>query len=51
MCYGDYEYGGNFYMLFGVVQILLSQIQDFHSMVLVYAVEAIMWFCYSFIGK
>ncbi|MFS7948498.1 hypothetical protein Hanom_Chr06g00560701 [Helianthus anomalus] len=34
--HGDCEYGGNTYMLlFGVVQILMSHILDFHSMVLV----------------
>ncbi|KAJ0593608.1 putative amino acid transporter, transmembrane domain-containing protein [Helianthus annuus] len=48
---GDCEYGGNTYMLlFGVVQILMSQIPDFHSMVLVSVVAAIMSFCYSSIG-
>ncbi|KAJ0533154.1 putative amino acid transporter, transmembrane domain-containing protein [Helianthus annuus] len=48
---GDCEYGGNTYMLlFGVVQILMSQILDFHSMVLVSVVAAIMSFCYFSIG-
>ncbi|MFS7944027.1 putative amino acid transporter, transmembrane domain-containing protein [Helianthus anomalus] len=49
---GDCEYGGNTYMLlFGVVQILMSHILDFHSMVLVSVVAAIMAFCYSSIGR
>ena len=44
-------YGGNIYMLmFGVVEIVMSQIPDFHSMVLVSAVAAIMSFCYASIG-
>ncbi|KAD4178812.1 hypothetical protein E3N88_27403 [Mikania micrantha] len=48
---GDCEYGGNFYMLlFGVVQVFMSQIPDFHSMALVSIVAAIMSFCYSSIG-
>ncbi|XP_076903142.1 putative amino acid permease 7 [Bidens hawaiensis] len=47
----DCEYGGNFFMLlFGAVQILMSQIPDFHSMVLVSAVAATMSFCYATIG-
>ncbi|KAJ0893848.1 putative amino acid transporter, transmembrane domain-containing protein [Helianthus annuus] len=50
--HGDCEYGGNTYMLlFGVVQILMSHILDFHSMVLVSVVAAIMSFCYSSIGR
>ncbi|GJX77467.1 probable amino acid permease 7 [Tanacetum coccineum] len=45
------EYGGNIYMLlFGVVQIVMSQIPDFHSMVLVSVVAAIMSFCYGSVG-
>lgn len=45
------EYGGSIYMLlFGVVQIVMSQIPDFHSMVLVSVVAAIMSFCYASIG-
>ncbi|KAI3755951.1 hypothetical protein L1987_55761 [Smallanthus sonchifolius] len=48
---GDCEYNGNFYMLlFGLVQVLMSQIPDFHSMVLVSVVAATMSFCYSSIG-
>ncbi|XP_024959142.1 probable amino acid permease 7 [Cynara cardunculus var. scolymus] len=45
------EYDGKIYMLlFGVVQIVMSQIPDFHSMVLVSVVAAIMSFCYATIG-
>ncbi|KAK9065502.1 hypothetical protein SSX86_014903 [Deinandra increscens subsp. villosa] len=45
------EYEGNLYMfLFGVIQIVMSQIPDFHSMVWVSIVAAIMSFCYSSIG-
>ncbi|KAL7585105.1 probable amino acid permease 7 isoform X1 [Lactuca sativa] len=45
------EYSGNLYMfLFGVIQIVMSQIPDFHSMVWVSIVAAIMSFCYSSIG-
>nr|GEY01155.1 probable amino acid permease 7 [Tanacetum cinerariifolium] len=45
------EYGGNVYMLlFGVVQIVMSQIPDFHSLVLVSVVATIMSFCYASIG-
>ncbi|KAM0000816.1 hypothetical protein Hdeb2414_s0406g00887171 [Helianthus debilis subsp. tardiflorus] len=48
---GDCEYGGNFHMLvFGVVQIFMSQIPDLHSMVLVSIVSATMSFSYSSIG-
>ncbi|MFS7890104.1 putative amino acid transporter, transmembrane domain-containing protein [Helianthus anomalus] len=48
---GDCKYGGNTYMLlFGVLHILMSQILDFHSMVLVSVVAAIMSFCYFSIG-
>ncbi|KAK9077631.1 hypothetical protein SSX86_005968 [Deinandra increscens subsp. villosa] len=48
---GDCEYGGSFYMLlFGVVQVFMSQIPDFHSMVLVSVVAAMMSFCYASIG-
>lgn len=47
----DCEFGGSVYMLlFGVVQILMSQIPDFHSMVLVSAIAALMSFCYASIG-
>ncbi|KAM0070663.1 putative amino acid transporter, transmembrane domain-containing protein [Helianthus debilis subsp. tardiflorus] len=45
------EYKGNLYMfLFGVVQIVMSQIPDFHSMMWISIVAAIMSFCYSSIG-
>ncbi|KAD6453956.1 hypothetical protein E3N88_08662 [Mikania micrantha] len=45
------EYEGNLYMfLFGVVQVVMSQIPDFHSMMWVSVVAAIMSFCYSSIG-
>ncbi|KAF5773986.1 putative amino acid transporter, transmembrane domain-containing protein [Helianthus annuus] len=45
------EYEGNLYMfLFGVVQIVMSQIPDFHSMMWISIVAAIMSFCYSSIG-
>nr|GEY17168.1 probable amino acid permease 7 isoform X2 [Tanacetum cinerariifolium] len=45
------EYNGNIYMLlFGVVQIVMSQIPNFNSMVLVSVVAAIMSFCYASIG-
>ncbi|KAJ9551253.1 hypothetical protein OSB04_015298 [Centaurea solstitialis] len=45
------EYDGKIYMLmFGVVEIVMSQIPDFHSMVLVSVVAAIMSFCYASIG-
>ncbi|KAI3703113.1 hypothetical protein L6452_28868 [Arctium lappa] len=45
------EYEGNLYMfLFGVIQIIMSQIPDFHSMVWISVIAAIMSFCYSSIG-
>lgn len=45
------EYNDNLYMiLFGVIQIVMSQIPDFHSMKWVSFVAAIMSFCYSSIG-
>ncbi|KAI3496751.1 hypothetical protein L1887_39126 [Cichorium endivia] len=45
------EYSGNLYMfLFGVIQIVMSQIPDFHSMVWVSIVAAVMSFCYASIG-
>ncbi|XP_076948999.1 putative amino acid permease 7 [Bidens hawaiensis] len=45
------EFGGNFFMLlFGLVQVFMSQIPDFQSMVLVSVVAAIMSFVYSSIG-
>jgi hypothetical protein len=37
-------------MLFGVVQVIMSFIPDFHNMVLLSVVAAIMSFTYSFIG-
>ena len=36
--------------LFGVIQIVMSQIPDFHSMMWVSVVAAVMSFCYSSIG-
>ncbi|XP_038689569.1 probable amino acid permease 7 [Tripterygium wilfordii] len=45
------EYGDNFYMLlFGAVQIVMSQIPDFHSLIWLSVLAAIMSFSYSFIG-
>lgn len=45
------SYGTTFYMLmFGLIQIFLSQIPDFHSMQWISVVAAIMSFTYSFIG-
>ncbi|KAI7731190.1 hypothetical protein M8C21_030261 [Ambrosia artemisiifolia] len=45
------EYEGNLYMfLFGVIQIVMSQIPDFHSMMWVSFIAAIMSFCYASIG-
>uniref|UniRef100_A0A5B7AZ72 Putative amino acid permease 7 isoform X1 n=1 Tax=Davidia involucrata TaxID=16924 RepID=A0A5B7AZ72_DAVIN len=45
------EYGDTIYMLlFGVIQIVMSQIPDFHNMAWLSAVAAIMSFSYSFIG-
>ncbi|KAL4579946.1 hypothetical protein LXL04_016117 [Taraxacum kok-saghyz] len=45
------DYSGNLYMfLFGVIQIVMSQIPDFHSMMWVSIVAAVMSFCYSSIG-
>nr|XP_043630943.1 probable amino acid permease 7 isoform X2 [Erigeron canadensis] len=45
------ETDGNVYMfLFGVIQIVMSQIPDFHSMMWVSVIAAIMSFCYSSIG-
>lgn len=47
----DCKYSGHIYMLlFGVVEIVMSQIPDFHSMVLVSVVASIMSFCYASIG-
>ncbi|XP_072973021.1 probable amino acid permease 7 isoform X1 [Typha angustifolia] len=44
-------YGDSFYMLiFGAVQIVFSQIPDFHDMAWLSVVAAIMSFSYSFIG-
>ncbi|XP_040988313.1 probable amino acid permease 7 isoform X1 [Juglans microcarpa x Juglans regia] len=44
-------YGDNFYMLlFGLIQIVMSQIPDFHNMKWLSVVAAIMSFSYSFIG-
>ncbi|CAL9047465.1 probable amino acid permease 7 [Musa acuminata AAA Group] len=45
------SYGESFYMLlFGVVQIVFSQIPDFHEMAWLSIFAAIMSFSYSFIG-
>ncbi|KAJ6980571.1 amino acid permease 7 isoform X3 [Populus alba x Populus x berolinensis] len=45
------EYGDTIYMLlFGAVQILMSQIPDFHNMEWLSVIAAIMSFTYSFIG-
>lgn len=45
------EFGGNIYMLiFGLVQIFMSQIPDFHNMAWLSILAAIMSFCYAFIG-
>ncbi|KAL4579948.1 hypothetical protein LXL04_016119 [Taraxacum kok-saghyz] len=47
----DCNYNGNIYMLlFGIVEIVMSQIPDFHSMVWVSVVAAAMSFCYASIG-
>ncbi|KAF5479124.1 hypothetical protein F2P56_005624 [Juglans regia] len=44
-------YGDHFYMLlFGLIQIVMSQIPDFHNMKWLSVVAAIMSFSYSFIG-
>ncbi|XP_062169335.1 probable amino acid permease 7 isoform X1 [Alnus glutinosa] len=44
-------YGDTFYMLlFGLIQIVMSQIPDFHNMEWLSIVAAIMSFTYSFIG-
>ncbi|XP_075669275.1 putative amino acid permease 7 isoform X1 [Castanea sativa] len=45
------DYGDTFYMLlFGLVQIVVSQIPDFHNMEWLSVVAALMSFTYSFIG-
>ncbi|KAJ3679707.1 hypothetical protein LUZ60_017718 [Juncus effusus] len=45
------EYGDNFFMLiFGAIQIIISQIPDFHNMAWLSVFAAIMSFSYSFIG-
>ncbi|XP_024449556.1 probable amino acid permease 7 isoform X1 [Populus trichocarpa] len=45
------EYGDTIYMLlFGAVQIVMSQIPDFHNMGWLSVIAAIMSFTYSFIG-
>jgi hypothetical protein len=44
-------YGDTFYMLlFGLIQIVVSQIPDFHNMEWLSIVAALMSFTYSFIG-
>ncbi|KAF8031770.1 hypothetical protein BT93_D0859 [Corymbia citriodora subsp. variegata] len=48
---GSCEYGLEVYMLiFGVTQIMMSQIRDFHNIVWLSYLATIMSFCYSFIG-
>ncbi|KAF7145225.1 hypothetical protein RHSIM_Rhsim04G0008800 [Rhododendron simsii] len=56
-CYHEYgheaacDFGETYYMLiFGAVQIVMSQIPDFHNMEWLSVVAAIMSFTYSFIG-
>lgn len=45
------EFGDNMYMLmFGLLQIFMSQIPDFHNMAWLSTVAAIMSFCYASIG-
>uniref|UniRef100_A0A5B7BVW1 Amino acid transporter transmembrane domain-containing protein n=1 Tax=Davidia involucrata TaxID=16924 RepID=A0A5B7BVW1_DAVIN len=45
------EYGDTVYMLlFGAIQIVMSQIPDFHNMAWLSIVAALMSFSYSFIG-
>ncbi|KAA8527115.1 hypothetical protein F0562_008656 [Nyssa sinensis] len=45
------EYGDTIYMLlFGGIEIVMSQIPDFHNMAWLSTVAALMSFCYSFIG-
>ncbi|KAA8527116.1 hypothetical protein F0562_008655 [Nyssa sinensis] len=45
------EYGNTIYMLlFGGIEIVMSQIPDFHNMAWLSTVAALMSFCYSFIG-
>lgn len=39
-----------FMLIFGIIQIVMSQIPDFHNMVWLSVVAALMSFCYSFIG-
>ncbi|XP_062081356.1 probable amino acid permease 7 [Humulus lupulus] len=47
----DCSYGKSLYMLlFGVVQIFMSQIPDFHNMAWLSIIAAIMSFAYAFIG-
>ncbi|XP_062079140.1 probable amino acid permease 7 isoform X2 [Humulus lupulus] len=47
----DCSYGKTLYMLlFGVVQIFMSQIPDFHNMAWLSIIAAIMSFAYAFIG-
>ncbi|XP_039170400.1 probable amino acid permease 7 [Eucalyptus grandis] len=48
---GSCEYGQEVYMvIFGVTQIMMSQIRDFHNIVWLSVLAAMMSFCYSFIG-
>lgn len=45
------EYGDTLFMLlFGAVQVVFSQIPDFHNMELLSIVAAVMSFAYTFIG-
>ncbi|XP_009609944.1 putative amino acid permease 7 isoform X2 [Nicotiana tabacum] len=47
----DCQTGKNIFMLiFGIIQIVTSQIPDFHNMTWLSVVAALMSFCYSFIG-
>ncbi|XP_016458441.1 putative amino acid permease 7 isoform X4 [Nicotiana tabacum] len=47
----DCHTGKNIFMLiFGIIQIVTSQIPDFHNMTWLSVVAALMSFCYSFIG-
>lgn len=48
---GSCEYGQEVYMLiFGVTQMMMSQIRNFHNIVWLSVLAATMSFCYSFIG-
>ncbi|KAL9159920.1 hypothetical protein ABFS82_08G165800 [Erythranthe guttata] len=48
---GNCKYGDNVFMvIFGLVQIIVSQIPDFHNMAWLSIIAAIMSFSYAFIG-